>query len=63
MDPIIEVSRRHDLAIIEDAAQAIGAEYGGHRAGSIGLAGCLFLPTKNLRSLLGKAGTIHIIMS
>jgi len=36
MDPLIEVARKHDLAIIEDAAEAAGAEYRGRRAGSFG---------------------------
>jgi dTDP-4-amino-4,6-dideoxygalactose transaminase len=49
MDKIMEVARRHKLYVIEDAAQAIGAEYKGRRAGSIGDLGCFsFYPTKNL---------------
>lgn len=49
MEQIMEVASRYDLPVIEDAAQAIGAEYRGRRAGSIGLVGCLsFFPTKNL---------------
>lgn len=49
MDPIMDVARRHDLVVIEDAAQAIGSEYKGHRAGSIGDYGCFsFFPSKNL---------------
>ena len=49
MDSILEVARRHGLAVIEDAAQAIGSEYKGQRAGSLGDYGCLsFFPTKNL---------------
>ena len=49
MDPIMEVAARHDLMVIEDAAQAIGAEYHGRRAGSIGHLGCFsFFPSKNL---------------
>lgn len=49
MDLIMEVARRHRLYVIEDAAQAIGAEYKGRRAGSIGDLGCFsFYPTKNL---------------
>jgi dTDP-4-amino-4,6-dideoxygalactose transaminase len=53
MDPIMEIARRHKLVVIEDAAQAHGAEYRGQRAGSIGDLGCFsFYPTKNL----GAAG-------
>jgi dTDP-4-amino-4,6-dideoxygalactose transaminase len=49
MDTIMEIARRHGLYVIEDAAQAIGAEYKGRRAGSIGDIGCFsFYPTKNL---------------
>jgi dTDP-4-amino-4,6-dideoxygalactose transaminase len=49
MDPIMEIARRHKLVVIEDAAQAIGAEYKGRRAGSIGDYGCFsFFPSKNL---------------
>ncbi len=53
MDPILDIARRHKLIVIEDAAQAHGAEYKGRRAGSIGDLGCFsFYPTKNL----GAAG-------
>ncbi|MGI6417594.1 MAG: DegT/DnrJ/EryC1/StrS family aminotransferase [Thermoguttaceae bacterium] len=49
MDPILDVARRHNLVVIEDAAQAIGAEYKGRRAGSMGDYGCFsFFPSKNL---------------
>jgi len=49
MDPIMDVARRHKLIVIEDAAQAIGSEYKGRRAGSIGEYGCFsFFPSKNL---------------
>ena len=47
MDPIMELARRHDLVVIEDAAQSHGAEYKGRRAGSIGDIGCFsFYPGK-----------------
>jgi dTDP-4-amino-4,6-dideoxygalactose transaminase len=53
MDPILDIARRHKLIVIEDAAQAHGAEYRGRRAGSMGDIGCFsFYPTKNL----GAAG-------
>ncbi|MCD4690563.1 DegT/DnrJ/EryC1/StrS family aminotransferase [bacterium] len=49
MDAINEVAKRHGLIVIEDAAQAIGAEYKGRRAGSLGDIGCFsFFPSKNL---------------
>ncbi len=58
MDSIMEVARRHNLAVIEDAAQAIGAEYRGRRAGSIGDLGCFsFFPSKNLGGV-GDGGMV-----
>jgi len=49
MDPILEIAERHNLVVIEDAAQAIGSEYKNRRAGSFGRFGCFsFFPTKNL---------------
>src|SRR5881296_3175881 len=58
MDAILEIAQRHDLYVIEDAAQAIGAEYKGRRAGSIGHIGCFsFFPSKNLGAF-GDAGMV-----
>ncbi len=49
MDAILAIARAHKLAVIEDAAQAIGAEWKGRRAGSLGDYGCFsFFPSKNL---------------
>lgn len=56
MDPLMEIARVHGLRVVEDAAQAIGAEYKGQRAGSVGDVGCFsFFPTKNLGAF-GDAG-------
>ena len=57
MDALMAIARRHRLALVEDAAQAIGAALAdGRRAGSIGDVGCLsFFPTKNLGAF-GDAG-------
>jgi dTDP-4-amino-4,6-dideoxygalactose transaminase len=58
MDPILDIARRHNLIVIEDAAQAHGAEYHGRRAGSMGDIGCFsFYPTKNLGAA-GEGGMI-----
>ena len=49
MEPILELGKRHNLKIIEDCTQALGAEYKVRKVGSIGDAGCLsFFPAKNL---------------
>ncbi len=49
MEPLWNVAERRNLIIVEDAAQALGSEYQGKRAGSLGGLGCLsFYPTKNL---------------
>lgn len=58
MDAIKEVARRHNLKIIEDAAQAHGARYKGKRAGSLGdAAGFSFYPGKNLGAM-GDGGAV-----
>jgi len=58
MDPILDIARRHKLLVIEDAAQAHGADYRGRRAGSMGDIGCFsFYPTKNLGAA-GEAGIL-----
>ena len=58
MDPIMAIAQRHNLYVIEDGAQAIGAGYKGRRAGSIGNFGCFsFFPSKNLGAF-GDGGMI-----
>ena len=58
MDSILEIAKRRGLAVIEDAAQAHGAEYKGRRVGSIGDVGCFsFYPGKNLGAY-GEGGMV-----
>ncbi len=58
MDPILSFARTHNLRVIEDNAQSIGAMYKGRRTGSMGDVACLsFYPTKNLGAY-GDAGMI-----
>jgi dTDP-4-amino-4,6-dideoxygalactose transaminase len=53
MDPIMEIAKKHNLKVVEDAAQAIGSEYRGKKAGNLSDFGCFsFFPSKNL----GAAG-------
>lgn len=58
MKPITELAEKHNLYVIEDAAQAIGASYQGQPAGSMGDIGCIsFYPTKNLGGM-GDGGML-----
>lgn len=58
MDQIMQIAKKHDLVVIEDACQAVGAAISGKKAGAIGNAGCFsFFPTKNLGAF-GDAGMI-----
>ncbi len=58
MDPIMDIAKRHKLVVVEDGAQAIGSEYKGRRAGSIGHYGCFsFFPSKNLGAF-GDGGMV-----
>jgi dTDP-4-amino-4,6-dideoxygalactose transaminase len=58
MEPIMEIAKKHKIFVVEDAAQAHGAEYKGRIAGSIGDAGCFsFYPGKNLGAY-GEAGAV-----
>jgi dTDP-4-amino-4,6-dideoxygalactose transaminase len=60
MDVIMDIATRYKLYVIEDACQALGAEYQGKRAGSIGHLGCFsFFPSKNL----GGAGDSGMVVS
>src|SRR6266436_198420 len=58
MEPLWRIAERHNLPIIEDAAQALGGEYQGKRSGSLGAIGCFsFYPSKNLGAY-GDAGMV-----
>ena len=58
LDPILALARENGLKVIEDCAQALGAEYRGKKVGSLGDAGCLsFFPAKNLGAY-GDAGMV-----
>jgi len=58
MDEINRIGKKHGIAVIEDAAQAVGAEYDGRRAGALSLIGCFsFFPSKNLGAF-GDAGAV-----
>ncbi len=58
MDPILEIAKKHDLRIIEDSAQSVGAEYKGRKSGSMGDLGCFsFFPSKNL-GCMGDGGIV-----
>lgn len=58
MDPLLDIAKKHNLKVIEDAAQAIGSKYKGRSAGSMGDVGCFsFFPSKNL-GCFGDGGLV-----
>lgn len=60
MDAIMQVANRHSLAVVEDACQALGADFRGQKAGAIGSLGCFsFFPSKNL----GGAGDSGMVIT
>jgi len=60
MEPLWHVAERHNVPIVEDAAQAFGAEYQGNRTGTLGAIGCFsFYPTK----ILGACGDAGMVVT
>jgi dTDP-4-amino-4,6-dideoxygalactose transaminase len=58
MDPIMDIAKKHNLYVIEDAAQSVSSTYKGKKAGSVGTCGCFsFFPSKNLGGI-GDGGMV-----
>jgi perosamine synthetase len=58
MDPILDLAREHQIVVVEDAAQALGAKYKGRQAGSIGDIGCFSFHTHKNITTLGEGGML-----
>lgn len=58
MKPILEIAEQHDLYVIEDAAQAVGAEYHGKKVGSFGHANCFSLHPLKILNACGDGGAV-----
>lgn len=59
IESIVQIAQKHQIHVIEDAAQAQGSSFGGKKLGTFGIIGCFsFYPTKNLGAIGGDAGAI-----
>ncbi len=58
MDTILELGRKHGFVVVEDACHAVGGEYKGHKAGSMGATGCFSFHEQKNMSTLGEGGMI-----
>lgn len=58
MDRILEIASEHDCAVVEDACHAVGAEYKGRKAGSLGTTGCFSFHEQKNMSTLGEGGMV-----
>ncbi|HET6675145.1 MAG TPA: DegT/DnrJ/EryC1/StrS family aminotransferase [Nitrospiraceae bacterium] len=58
MERLADIARRHRLLIVEDAAQALGAEFNGHKVGSFGIAGCFSLYPFKMLGAFGDGGIV-----
>ena len=58
MDAILAIANEHGIPVVEDAAQAVGAEYKGRKAGSMGVTGCFSFHEQKNMSTLGEGGMV-----
>ena len=58
MDPILAIADKYGLAVVEDACHAVGGEYGGRKAGSLGTTGCFSFHEQKNMSTLGEGGMV-----
>ena len=58
MDSILAIARRHGVAVVEDACHAVGGEYKGRKAGSMGTTGCFSFHEQKNMSTLGEGGMV-----
>lgn len=58
MDPILEIAGKYGIPVVEDTAQAVGSEYKGRKAGSMGLTGCFSFHEQKNMSTLGEGGMV-----
>jgi len=58
MDPILAIAARHGVAVVEDACHAVGADYRGRKAGSMGATGCFSFHEQKNMSTLGEGGMV-----
>ena len=58
MDSILAIASRHNVAVVEDACHAVGAEYKGRKAGSLGATGCFSFHEQKNMSTLGEGGMV-----
>lgn len=58
MDPVLALAKKHNFAVIEDACHAVGGEYKGRKAGSMGTTGCFSFHEQKNMSTLGEGGMI-----
>jgi len=58
MDPILALAKRHGFVVVEDACHALGAEYKGRKAGTMGITGCFSFHEQKNMSTLGEGGMV-----